>query len=257
MLVAAPPPTSEPHAEVADRPEEIQALEDLLSKMDKNAVDRPRTLRRLADLHQQLALSLTSSNPPSLTSAPSKTDLAIQAAHERAAELYTTLKNDHPNYCHRGADSKKPGCLDETLYLLAFEDEVLGRKVEARAAYLELLKKMPLSRFVPNVYLALGDRAFDAGQMQDAIAFYEKVVAIPVAENPVAAYAHYKLGFTKCNAGDMANGLSEIRKAIEVSEQVGGPGVTLAKVARKDLVSLCDTLKQQGTALPPACNNPP
>jgi tetratricopeptide (TPR) repeat protein len=238
-----------PAALLSDRPAQIRALEELLARTEKTSPERPKRMRTLADAYADLAPS-------------SVTDRGVTAG-QRAIELYTALKDEHPSFCFASGDPKRSGCIDEVLASLAYLHEQAGDKEAALRSWRELIAKFPLSRHLPRAYVALGDRAFedamtDPKKLGDATRFFEKAASFPPADNPVAAYAHYKLGWLRFNEGDPGRAAAELAQAAQIADQQGSAGAVLAKAARKDLATACDMVAQKaGAPAPAACTKPP
>lgn len=85
--------------------------------------------------------------------------------------------------------------LDAAVFAYAYTLHHAERPREARAAYDQLLKDHPRSRFVIDAHLALGDYAFEAGQLDEAAVRYQKVLKFPAS--PLLRYAQYKLGWVE------------------------------------------------------------
>jgi tetratricopeptide (TPR) repeat protein len=83
--------------------------------------------------------------------------------------------------------------LDIALFYYAYVLQGGKYMKEARFVYDKLIKNFPNSKYVPEAFLAFADYYFDAGQLADAQARYERVLQFP--KSSVYAYAHYKLGW--------------------------------------------------------------
>jgi len=104
---------------------------------------------------------------------------------------------------------------------------------EALAAFGRLLKDFPCSRFVADAHLALGDAAFDAGQLGEAAARYEKVLKFPSAA--MYRYAQYKLGWVLLVQKKYQDALEMFYQVAEGTRQVADRQV-LYRAARHDFV---------------------
>src|SRR5262249_10588320 len=143
-------------------------------------------------------------------------------ARNAAIKYYTMLKGQYPAWCQSSSQvpGKSVGCVDETLYNLAYEHEQAGQLDLARKAYLELIQIAPTSKYIPNAYLAFGELFFQEAQGDPskwalAEQSYKEVVKYPAPENKVLGYAHYKLGYVYWNKGDLPLALSEFKRTID------------------------------------------
>src|SRR5262249_51945002 len=120
---------------------EIQGLEQLFSSTPKNAPDRPKLMRRLAEGYVELesaalrdktengikADDAKKKNPKAVAgfqSEAQKADKVLGLAREAAIKYYTMLKGQYPKWCQNSNASdptKSTGCTDEVLYYLAYE----------------------------------------------------------------------------------------------------------------------------------------
>jgi hypothetical protein len=249
---AAPePPAEAPLAALrSPLPASIDLLERLLGATPDTASDRPRLLRRLAEEYAQ-AEAVAQQDPS--PAAPAR----AAAARARAIALYDELRRRHPDFCTPGG-----GCGDEVLFFLAHEHEAANQPEEARRARLELIKRFPLSRYLPDVYLAFADRLFDEASRDPsklvlAGQAYDKVLSYPGPENRVLAYAHYKRGWVAYNLDDPARAVAELAAAASVASSASGAAkqAALARAAAKDLAMMCEVLasKSSWATPPPAC----
>jgi tetratricopeptide (TPR) repeat protein len=239
---------------------EIQGLETLLSATPAGAPDRPGLIRRLADGYVELEASASRSKlegrasadeirrkdparAAALVAEAAKSEKVESAARQAAIKYYGELASKHPRWCQSVTPGKISGCVDETLYNLAYEHEQAGELDKARKTYLELINVAPQSRYIPNAYLAFGELFFQEAQGDPskwglAEQSYREVVKYPAPDNKVAGYAHYKLGYLYWNKGDLAQSVSEFKKTIEHGTQFSAlPGAKqLAHAARRDIV---------------------
>nr|HEX4318575.1 tetratricopeptide repeat protein [Kofleriaceae bacterium] len=102
---------------------------------------------------------------------------------------------------------------------------------EARAAYDQLLKRYPQSKYVPEAHLAFADYYFDLQQFADAEARYKVVLRFPKSD--VYAYALYKLGWI---AIDTQHEQDAIAMFLEVPAAT--TDAALRSAAERDLVRL-------------------
>lgn len=244
---------------------EIQGLESLFTSTPKNAPDRPKLMRRLAEGYVELesaafrdktengikADEAKRKNPKAVAGFQGevqKADKILGAARQAAIKYYTQLKGQYPKWCQNTNASdptKSTGCTDEVLYYLAYEYEQANQVSEARKVYLELIQNWPQSKFIPNAYLAFGELFFneaqgDPSKWQFAEQSYSEVIKYPPPDNKVFGYAHYKLGYVFWNKGDFARAMTEFKKTIEFGTQFSQlPNAKeLANSARRDIVPI-------------------
>ncbi len=159
-----------------------------------------------------------------------------KSASESAAKAYGRLVEGK-----QWANWKK---MDAALYFLAFELGQLGHQSQMQEIFVRLLHDHPTSKYVPQVFISFGDQKFQAGQIGDAQALYEKVVE-GYADAPVYAYALYKLAWCHLNPVGTAEpnyprALQRFVDTIEATLQgrAGSEanGRQLRRDARRDLV---------------------
>jgi cellulose synthase operon protein C len=119
---------------------------------------------------------------------------------------------------------------DEALFLSGHEYRELGDFDKMTETYLKLISTYPNSPHVLEVYLALGDHAFDQNDTKTAEGYYQKILAAPAS--PVHALARYKLAWIRISQQDC-------RAAVTLFETVlrdknAKPGAVLLKT-QKDL----------------------
>ncbi len=241
---------------------EIQGLESLFASTPKNAPDRPKLMRRLAEGYVELESAAfrdkteagmkadeakaKGNSTEAFRSEADKADKVLVAARKAAIAHYTNLKNQYPKWCqnNNAADpTKSSGCTDEVLYYLAYEYEQANDLDNARKVYLELIQSWPQSKFIPNAYLAFGELFFNEAQGDPskwalAEQSYTEVIKYPPPDNKVFGYAHYKLAYVAWNKGDFVRAASEFKKTIEYGVQYASlPNAEqLAVSARHDLI---------------------
>jgi TolA-binding protein len=244
---------------------EIQGLERLYSSTPKNAPDRPKLLRRLAEGYVELESAAfrdkteagmradeAKRKAPKTVAAhqaeAAKANKILVAARSAAIKHYGSLKNQYSKWCQNNNPSdpaKSTGCTDEVLYYLAYEYEQASQLGEARKVYFELINNWPKSKFIPNAYLAFGELFFNEAQGDPskwalAEQSYREVIKYPAPENKVWGYAHYKLGYVAWNQGDFPVALSEFKKTIDYGTQYKQlPNAEqLAVSARRDIIPI-------------------
>jgi tetratricopeptide (TPR) repeat protein len=129
--------------------------------------------------------------------------------------------------------------MDEVLFRLAYLLTGAKKESEALAFLLRLIKDFPNSRYIPDAYLSFADLYFDAGQMDAALKFYEKVEQFPKAN--VYAYAVYKKGWCQVNLGTPRDALATFVSVVRMAREPGPAGAQkkeLEKEAKKDIVKV-------------------
>ena len=242
---------------------EIQGLESLFSSTPKNAPDRPKLMRRLAEGYVELesaafrdktengikAEEAKRKSPGSVAgfqAEAGKADKILGLARQAAITHYTNLKTQYPKWCQNNNaanPAQSTGCTDEVLYYLAYEYEQANQLDKARKVYFELIQNWAQSKFIPNAYLAFGELFFneaqgDPSKWSFAEQSYKEVIKYPPPENKVWGYAHYKLGYVSWNKGDFPGAMSEFKKTIEYGTQYAQipNAAQLAISARRDII---------------------
>lgn len=159
-----------------------------------------------------------------------------RAASEAAANAYGALVDGK-----RWASWKR---MDEALYYYAFELGRLERVAQEQEVFVRLLRDHPTSRFVPQVYVRLGDERFEAGRVDQALELYTKVID-GYESSPSYAYAQYKSAWCHLNPvgtaePDYARALQRfvdtVRATLEGRAGSEANGRQLRRDARRDLV---------------------
>lgn len=242
---------------------EIQGLESLYQTTPKDASDRPKLMRRLAEGYVELESAATRDKTElgvkiddakrkkpgdvaKLQEELGKADKILGASRTAAIKYYGLLETQYPKWCQtvNAADpSKSSGCTDEVLYYLAYEHEQANDLDKARKVYYKLIQSWPQSKFIANAYLAFGELYFgeaagDPSKWALAEASYNEVIKYPPPENKVFGYAHYKLAYVAWNKGDFQKAISEFKKTIDFGNQYTSlPNAKeLANSARRDLI---------------------
>lgn len=227
--------------------QEIQITERLVRNTRQDDPNRPEVLLRLAETYFELQQTLTarvrsfdepifqSCEQQKNTNACREQRQGQQQAEQQLAEArqasiraYSTLVVDHPTFRRR----------DEAIFSLGFALEEMREFERARAAYSQLIKAYPQSRFIPNAYLSFAEYFFGEGEMENALSFYTKVTEIPPDRNPVYGYALYKTAWVSFNMEDFRGALQKFVETIEFANQnPEAPDVAnLARQARRELV---------------------
>jgi len=230
---------------------EIQGLERLYKRTQRQSPDRAQLVRRLAEGYVELESAATrdkikadiDADDAKKAKNKGKYDAALKESatagqivvksRDNAIKYYNRMKKDYPTY------SK----IDEILYYLAYEYEQNKDLDHARAVYLELIEKAPNSPYIPNAYLAFGELFFveamgDPSKWELAAQAYKEVIKFKPPQNKVYGYAQYKLGYVYWNSGDYAQAIQQYKNVIEYGDKFADlPSAKLIqKSARRDIL---------------------
>jgi TolA-binding protein len=112
---------------------EIQNLESLSAATPPTASDAPIVLKRIGDDYLELH----------------RADQTVEAGNRAIAVYMKYVKNY----------SSQPN-VDEVMYSLGLEYELVGDLMSSRKTFYELIMKQPSSRFIPFAYFAFGEMFF-------------------------------------------------------------------------------------------------
>jgi tetratricopeptide (TPR) repeat protein len=241
---------------------EIQQLEYLLNASDAGSRDRPLILRRLAEDYVELESAASreataaelqrdaarASDPREAARQQTLVDsrkTLVDRARKAAIDDYTRLVDQYSGQPSQTFPSSPPPAyplIDEVVYFLGYEYQQAGDRTNARRVYLDLVTRMPNSKFVPNVYVAFGDLFFveamsDSSRWDLARGAYVKATDAPPPDNKVYGYAWYKLAYVFWEQGDATHAFDALQRAIDFgTEYAQLPNA--AKVADSARVSL-------------------
>ena len=201
---------------------EVMGLERLLATTAPTAPDRPALVRRLAEAYAELAASATESKTASMPTPagvrpprwqpppPPDVDDVIVTAHRKAIEHYVSLLTHVSN----------GSTLDEVVYYLALEYERIDDVTSARAAYSDLIKRMPDSKYVPEAFFGLGESFYAPSKLDprsgdEAISAYRSAMTTPPPGNRVYGLASYRIGCVLKNRGDVVNASAAFKRTLE------------------------------------------
>lgn len=182
---------------------ELQGLEALYASVPKDAADRPKLMRRLAEGYVELsAAAVRDGQATAMGSEVSKMAKIEQAARMAAIKYYQQLVDQYPKLC---AVAPNAGCSDEALYYLSIEYARAGKRDHARKTLLQLLQNHPQSSFVGHAYFQFGEMFF-AEATQDpskwALAEQSYLETARRSSSPVAPYAMLRLAEVYARQGD-------------------------------------------------------
>lgn len=129
--------------------------------------------------------------------------------------------------------------LDEALFMLAEIHAEQGMLGEMTEAHVRLAFEFS-GQYLPGVFLAAADRAFEGGDVAAATRLYEKVLTFEMS--PLRGYALYRLAWCHKADGDVRRSRLRFEQAIRAASagRAGTPaeGRVLAAAARTDLARL-------------------
>ncbi len=237
--------------------EQAELLRGLIARTpDENVDEKAEYYLRLGELHAKAQrlhrlkgaedeIALGKATDPKRRVALAQS-LATHRAAERAAldatlETYRTLIEDprfagYPN-------------LDAAVFGYAYTLQHAGPQTAkaALAAFGRLLKDFPRSRFVADAYLAIADAAYDAGQLGEATAGYQKVLKFPAAV--MYRYAQYKLGWVSLVQKKYQDALELFYQVAQGTRQATDRQV-LYRAAKHDFVRAYAEIGRADRALP-------
>ena len=187
-----------------DRLDAIAQFEEFLSRYPHESDYTPAAMMRLAELYYektedeyQIAEKAYYKKLDNLPADQrSKVPPLPPKRYEKPIALYQKVITEFPRYQY----------VDGAYYLLGY---LLGEQDEhdaELATFHTLVSKFPKSKFVPEVWLRIGEFYFDADQsvypdaLQKAIAAYKKV--LPYKHHPLYDKVLYKLGWTYYRVND-------------------------------------------------------
>jgi tetratricopeptide (TPR) repeat protein len=167
------------------RADQIQLIEALIAETPDSEADEKADLYfRLAEAygHQQRYWSLKALEGKDASAIGKAKDALIKAI---AVYRKLTENTAFRNYAK----------MDSALFFYGYVVQRGKYAKEATAIYLRLVKEYPSSKFIPDVYVALGDQAFDVNDIENAAAYYERATKFP--RSWAYTYALYKSGFVR------------------------------------------------------------
>lgn len=221
--------------------EQAELLRGLIARTpDENADEKADYYLRLGEIHartQRLHRLKGAEDEIALgkaTDAKRRAQRAASAAAHKTAEtaaLVAAIETyraliENPRFAsfpHR----------DAAVFAYAYTLQHAERPKEARAAYDQLLKDHPRSRFVVDAHLALADYAFEVGQRDEAARGYQKVLKFPAS--PLARYARYKLGWVELGQRKYQDALERFYQVAQDTKQAPDLQV-LHRAAKHDFV---------------------
>lgn len=187
------------------RAELIAQLERLVQRFPDDSPRKPDLLFQLGEAYWEKSKALRRAETEAAGDASKANHAPSEAVRAKAMNAYARLLKSFPRYPRR----------DEVLFSLAYDLEDVGRNAEAVAQYRALLRDFPGSRYAPDAWLELGNRAFDAGELAAAQDAYTH--ASRMGSPRVRSYATYKLAWCDFNLGDFEAAREKLARVVDGS----------------------------------------
>jgi tetratricopeptide (TPR) repeat protein len=205
----------------------IRRLRELVQSTPEGDVQRAEYMFRLAELYydrtrfyeqrafqrEDEAFAIKEENPQRAAAYERAAEDDLQQSEEyaqRAATLYGDLYQQYQGDFDR---------MDAVLFYLGSNFLQFDRKDAAQQIFEELARTYPRSPYLAQAMLMLGELAFDAGNMQQALDYYQ--VVIDSGNEAAYPYALYKKAWVQYNMADSTRGyegaLDTIYTAAEAS----------------------------------------
>jgi tetratricopeptide (TPR) repeat protein len=245
---------------------EIGQLVQLANVTPLWALDRPRTIRRLADGYVELeqdyaqdrqeasdrARLLQAIDPGGAARAQREADAAARlegTMRGRAMVLFRELIDEHPSFCRFPMRKKgEQGCIDHVLFQLGQAYERAGEPGLAQAPYRRLVAELPSSNRAPRAYLALAEQSFsdarnNAVPWREVVELYSQAIAGLVSTpggDQLGAYARYKRAHARWAQSDLQPALQDMLMAVRMAQRLPSsePATAMLAHARRELVQL-------------------
>jgi hypothetical protein len=191
---------------------EIQGVRSLVSSSFVPVADRPKWLRRRADLYAEWALRYPHDRPS-----------LVRGTRKAAIQDYETLVQQYPSWCAVDpgtSPGKMAGCADEAIYCIGLEAERDNDPPRARHVYRSLLHRWPTSSLAALAHLGIGETylaesAGDDSRLSSAEQAYLEALQHAAPDDPVRAYAWLQLGRVHLRRGDKAHAMGALQKAVD------------------------------------------
>ena len=235
---------------------QIKVLQRLIDATSESDAEKPDLLFRMAELYaeQQSYYNFKARDlDEKIFAAKEKGDAAKenqlkaqQADFEKREKAWLMEAVKKYLEVANGPKYQNYNKMDQVLFYLAYLLTQVKKEDQARVFFKRLIKDYPQSQFLPHAYLSFGEFFFENKDLENALKFYEKVLAYH--DSPVYGFALYKKGWVYYNQTDFKNAMATF---IDVIDFAGKPrpgkakgDPQLLKESRKDLVR---TYAQVGT----------
>lgn len=234
--------------------EAIEQLERIIAKSEVRSPHRADLLYQLSELNLEKAKNFERKEVAKYEEAyrqyqeqrrrgqrvrePKEEHRDSERYRAEAIRLYEIILKDYPSYDRS----------EEVLFALGYHLYDAGRRDEAIARYLELIRRYPYSRLIPDTYVQLGNHYFDiANDLQQARENYEKALASKVPK--IYSYALYKLAWCDYNAGRPQESLAKLKEVVSYANTRGSEILDLKNEALADMVGLFVQLDRADQAI--------
>ena len=154
--------------------------------------------------------------------------------------VYQAIRRTYPSY----------GRMDEVLFYMGFNYKEMGQSDQAQSALIELIKKHPQSKYIPDAWLQFGEFFFEIDEMERAMKAYDKAARFKDAK--VYGFAVYKRGWCRFNLGRFKQAMGDFLEVIRYSNAEGKRDknrISLVNEATKDLVTVYGRIGTGGKAI--------
>jgi tetratricopeptide (TPR) repeat protein len=223
------------------RKQQIDLLENLVeSTPDSEVAEKADLYFRLADAHAQLnryhrlkGTEATIKADAAKSPAEAKKFKGEAADHEKQAlnELKLAIKS-YKDLTDNDKFKNYPD-MDKALFYFAYSLQQAKYMKDARTIYHRLLTDYPQSQFVPEAYLSFADYYFGAQELENAEAFYKKVLLFP--KSKVYNYSNYMLGWVYLNMREHEDAGKQFLQVIRDTEG-NKKAESLNRASKKDFV---------------------
>ena len=222
------------------RKQQIDLLENLVdSTPDSEVAEKADLYFRLADAHAQLnryhRLKGTEARIKADTAKAADKKKLLAEADDHDKQSLNALKLAIKSYKDLTDNDKFKNYpdMDKALFYFAYSLQSAKYMKDARTIYHRLLTDYPQSVFVPEAYLAFADYYFAANELDNAEAFYKKVLLFP--KSKVYSYSNYMLGWVYLNMRQHEDAGKQFLQVVRDTTGVKKEE-TLNKAAKKDFV---------------------
>ena len=222
------------------RKQQIDLLQNLVeSTPDSEVAEKADLYFRLADAHAQLnryhRLKGTEARIKADGAKAGDKKKLIAEAEDHDKQALNSLKLAIKSYKDLTDNDKFKNYpdMDKALFYFAYSLQSAKYMKDARTIYHRLLTDYPQSQFVPEAYLAFADYYFGAQELENAEAFYKKVLLFP--KSKVYNYSNYMLGWVYLNMREHEDAGKQFLQVIRDTEG-NKKQETLNRASKKDFV---------------------
>jgi len=241
----------------AKRHEAIRTLKEIIRDTPDDDPQKPEYFFRLSELYWSMA-SFYTLRAFGYDDEIWETEKSDPARHEQLKRLkqedldrsrqyradtlrvYQAIRQSFPKYVK----------MDEVLFYMGFNYKEMGESDQAQSAFIELIKKHPQSRYIPDAWLQFGEFFFEIDEMERAYKAYDKAARFKDAK--VYGFATYKRGWCAFNLGRFKPAMKDFLEVIRYSNNEGKRDknrISLVNEATKDLVTVYSRIGTGGKAI--------